>query len=57
MKDEKSTFGRDYFLEGIPIEKDKKPMKRGDVKVDIDMLTRLKSLGLIKQVKLNGKKR
>ena len=32
-------------------------MKRGDVKVDIDMLTRLKSLGLIKQVKLNGKKR
>ena len=48
MKDEKSTFGRDYFLEGIPIEKDKKPMKRGDVKVDIAMLARLKSLGLIK---------
>tara|TARA_R110000851_G_scaffold137520_1_gene273479 strand:- start:287 stop:439 length:153 start_codon:yes stop_codon:yes gene_type:complete len=48
MKDKKSTFGRDYFLEDLTVEKDVKRVKRGDVKVDKDMLSHLKSLGLIK---------
>jgi len=48
MKRKKSTFGRDYFLEDLPIEKGVKKIKKGDVKVDKDMLSHLKSLGLIK---------
>ena len=48
MKDKKSTFGKDYFLEDLTVEKDVKRVKRGDVKVDKDMLSHLKSLGLIK---------
>jgi len=48
MKDKKSTFGRDYFLEDLPFEKVVKRVKKGDVKVDKDMLSHLKSLGLIK---------
>ena len=48
MKRKKSTFGRDYFLEDLAVEKDVKRVKRGDVKVDKDMLSHLKSLGLIK---------
>ena len=48
MKDKKSTFGRDYFLEDLTVEKDVKRVKRGDVKVDKDMLSHFKSLGLIK---------
>tara|TARA_R100000951_G_scaffold10568_1_gene8940 strand:+ start:862 stop:1014 length:153 start_codon:yes stop_codon:yes gene_type:complete len=48
MKDKKSTFGRDYFLEDLPVGKDVKRVKKGDVKVDKDMLSHLKSLGLIK---------
>jgi len=48
MKDKKSTFGRDYFLEDLPVGEDVKRVKKGDVKVDKDMLSHLKSLGLIK---------
>ena len=48
MKDKKSAFGRDYFLEDLPIEKKVKKIKRGDIKVDEEMLSHLKSLGLIK---------
>jgi hypothetical protein len=48
MKGKKSTFGKDYFLEDLTVEKDVKRVKRGDVKVDKDMLSHLKSLGLIK---------
>lgn len=48
MKDKKSTFGRDYFLEDLPIGRDVKIIKKSDVKVDKDMLAHLKSLGLIK---------
>ena len=48
MKDKKSTFGRDYFLEDLPVERDVKRIKKGDVKVDEEMLSHLKSLGLIK---------
>jgi len=48
MKDKKSIFGRDYFLEDLPVEKNVRKIKKGDVKVDKDMLSHLKSLGLIK---------
>lgn len=48
MKAKKSTFGRDYFLKDLPIERGVKKIKKGDVKVDIEMLSHLKSLGLIK---------
>jgi|TARA_R110001592_G_scaffold301596_3_gene572980 hypothetical protein len=48
MKDKKSTFGRDYFLEDLPVGRDVKRIKKGDVKVDKDMLSHLKLLGLIK---------
>ena len=48
MKGKKSTFGKDYFLEDLTVEKDVKRVKRGDVKVDKDILSHLKSLGLIK---------
>lgn len=48
MKREKSTFGRDYFLEDLPVEKGVKKIKKGNVKVDKEMLSHLKSLGLIK---------
>lgn len=48
MKREKSTFGRDYFLEDLPVEKRVKRIKKGNVKVDKEMLSHLKSLGLIK---------
>lgn len=48
MKDKKSTFGKDYFLEDLPIEKGVKKIKKGDVKVDTEMLLHLRSLGLIK---------
>ena len=48
MKDKKSTFGKDYFLEDLPVERDVKRIKKGDVKVDKDMLSHLKLLGLIK---------
>jgi len=48
MKDKRSTFGKEYFLEDVSVEKDVKVIKKGDVKVDKDMLSHLKSLGLIK---------
>jgi len=48
MKHKENTFGRDYFLENIPDERKIKRVKKGDVKVDKDMLSHLKSLGLIK---------
>jgi hypothetical protein len=48
MKDKKSRFGKDYFLEDLPVARDVKIIKKGDVKVDKDMLSHLKSLGLIK---------
>tara|TARA_R100001377_G_C3192043_1_gene111011 strand:- start:655 stop:819 length:165 start_codon:yes stop_codon:yes gene_type:complete len=51
MKDKKTAFGRDYFLEALPLEKDVKPVRTGDVKVDADMLERLKLLGLINNSK------
>lgn len=55
-KDKTTTFGRDYFLEALPVEWDEKldgeqPSKRkktGDVIVNSDELQALKNLGLLK---------
>lgn len=62
MKDKQTTtFGRDYFLEALPVEWDEKldgprpsqsakynQKKKGDVQVSASELDVLKSLGLIK---------
>ena len=58
-KDRTTTFGREYFLESLPVEwnekldgpreadrKDKK--RKGDVVVSSSELTLLKNLGLLK---------
>ncbi len=58
-KDKTTTFGREYFLESLPVEwnekldgpreadrKDKK--RKGDVVVSSSELTLLKNLGLLK---------
>ena len=57
-KDKTTTFGRDYFLEALPVEWDekldgprKKPKgkkKKGDVVVSSSEMQLLKNLGLIK---------
>lgn len=55
-EEKKSNFGRDYFLEALPVEWDEKldgerPSKRkktGDVIVNSDELQALKNLGLLK---------
>ncbi len=57
-KDKTTTFGREYFLESLPVEWDekldgprKKPKgkkKKGDVVVNSSDMQLLKNLGLIK---------
>ncbi len=58
-KDKTTTFGRDYFLESLPVEWDemldgpreasrKTTKRKGDVVVHTSELQRLKDLGLIK---------
>ncbi len=57
MKEDKTTtFGRDYFLEALPVEWNEKldgprpseKKKKGDVVVSSDELQALKNLGLLK---------
>ena len=59
MKKETSSFGREYFLESLPVEWDEKldgpreadrktKKRKGDVVVHTSELQRLKDLGLIK---------
>ena len=58
-KDKTTTFGRDYFLEALPVEWDEKldgphpseqnnKKKKGDVQVSASELDVLRSLGLLK---------
>ena len=58
-KDKTTTFGREYFLESLPVEWDEKldgprvadrktRKRKGDVVVHTSELQRLKDLGLIK---------
>jgi hypothetical protein len=56
-KDKKTTLGREYFLESLPIEWDEKldgvkpstkKKERGDVTVSAKALDELKALGLIR---------
>lgn len=57
-KDKTTTFGREYFLESLPVEWDEKldgprhkssgQKKKGDVVVSSSELQLLKNLGLLK---------
>jgi hypothetical protein len=56
-KDKKTTLGREYFLESLPIEWDEKldgvkpstkKKEKGDVTVSAKALDELKALGLIR---------
>ncbi|MDH3929467.1 MAG: hypothetical protein OEV22_16145 [Deltaproteobacteria bacterium] len=55
-KDKTTTFGREYFLESLPVEWDEKldgpresqRKKKGDVKVSHADLAHLKALGLVR---------
>ncbi len=57
-KDKSTTFGREYFLESLPVEWDEKldgprekpkgKKKKGDVVVSSSEMQLLKNLGLIK---------
>ena len=58
-KDRTTTFGREYFLESLPVEWDEKldgpreadrkdKKRKGDVVVSSSELTLLKNLGLLK---------
>ena len=58
-KDKTTTFGREYFLESLPVEWDEKldgpreadrkdKKRKGDVVVSSSELTLLKNLGLLK---------
>lgn len=45
----KSTFGKDYFLEALPLDDADKKKAQKDVTVDKNTLELLKSLGMIKK--------
>lgn len=50
---DKSVFGKDYFLEALPVEDADKKKVQKDITVNQNTLKQLEALGLIKKPKTN----